>query len=105
MVCLLESDQPLLRYLRAKAHGAASFWVTTTEAPPFHNRFGAFCTPSSLVSSQKTLAGTKERDSQRARGASEIIRYMEGTVPLWRDNDTWLAPPLGICPFLCAQNA
>eukprot|EP00977_Amphora_coffeiformis_P005371 scaffold1143_cov177-Amphora_coffeaeformis.AAC.27 len=30
---------------------------------------------------------------------------MEGTVPLWRDNDTRLAPPLGICPFLRVQNA
>eukprot|EP00977_Amphora_coffeiformis_P019701 scaffold7395_cov175-Amphora_coffeaeformis.AAC.15 len=77
-----------------------------TEAPPFHNRFGAFCAPSSLLSSQKSLAGTKERDSQRARGAGEIIGYiMEGTVPLWRDNDTGMAPPLGICPFLRAQNA
>eukprot|EP00977_Amphora_coffeiformis_P011700 scaffold2830_cov173-Amphora_coffeaeformis.AAC.1 len=46
-----------------------------------------------------------QSNSQHARSAGEIIRYMEGTVPLWRDNDARLAPPLGKCPVLRAKNA
>eukprot|EP00977_Amphora_coffeiformis_P019962 scaffold7708_cov122-Amphora_coffeaeformis.AAC.2 len=66
------------------------------------SRIGSFCSSAGLP---KPLAKMKKRDSERACSMGEIIRYMEGTGPLWRDNDTWLAPPLGICPFLRAQNA